>query len=201
MSLLFETIKIVNRQPQNLSYHNERMNKARRDLFGICEAVDLENIISVPSDLFGGVYKCRVVFNTEIREVNFEKYEPRKINGLKLVECNEINYDYKYTDRSKFEILKRECNCRSDEDIVVVKNGLMTDTSFSNIVFKKHDKWLTPSKPLLEGTQRAKLLKEGAIFPAVIHITELNNFEEIGLINAMINLEDRIKLTINSISR
>jgi 4-amino-4-deoxychorismate lyase len=201
MSLLFESIKITNKQPQNLFYHNERMSRTREELFGINKDIDLENIICLPSDLDNDIYKCRITYDKEIRKVSFEKYQKRKITRLKIVECNEIEYGYKYVDRVIFDKLKQQCNCKPDEDIIIIKNGLLADTSFSNIILKKNDKWFTPEKPLLDGTQRAKLLKEGVIFPASICADELIGFEEIGLINAMINFEDMIKLPINLIGK
>ena len=60
----------------------------------------------------------------------------------RLIEDNKISYSYKYTTRGSLNELltKRE---RYDE-ILIVKKGFITDTSYSNIIFFDGIKWLTP---------------------------------------------------------
>jgi 4-amino-4-deoxychorismate lyase len=78
------------------------------------------------------------------------------IESLKLVEDNTISYRHKYSDRSHLlELMNMRGDC---DDILIVKDGYITDTSFSNIVFFDGDKWVTPARPLLRGTMRESLL-------------------------------------------
>lgn len=59
------------------------------------------------------------------------------------------------------------------DEIIIIKNGLVTDTSFTNIAIYKHGMWLTPKHPLLLGTKRAALLEKGIIQEADITVDDL----------------------------
>ena len=197
MSQLLETIKIFNRAFQNIEFHNARFNASRQDLFGIDKPVLLENEISIPSTLTNDIYKCRITYSLQIEKVEFEKYTPRMIQSLKVVENNHINYAYKYADRSGLnELFDKRGEC---DDILIIKNGLVTDTSYSNIVFWDGKNWLTPSKPLLAGTARARLLKSNKIVEAEISKKDLKKFEKARIINAMNDLEESDDILIDKI--
>jgi 4-amino-4-deoxychorismate lyase len=197
MSRLLETVKIKNRQMLNLYYHNERMNRSRMEFFGCTEIIDLKDIVSVPGYLTDDVYKCRIIYNPDIESVEFERYNPKKIQTLKIVECNNIDYSYKFADRSVFaELQKQRGGC---DDILIVKNGFITDTSFSNIVFFDGEKAVTPSTPLLKGTMREKLIKDGKISESDICLKDLQKFQSVKLINAMLDLDDSESIDVNNI--
>lgn len=197
MSLLFETIRIDNSKICNIEYHNERLNWSRRELFGSENHIDLENLIIIPKDLLLGVARCRVSYESEIRKIEFMQYQPRKINSLKIVECNDVNYSFKYDNRSKLNEL---FELRGDADeILIVKNGFITDTSIANIVFYDGRKWVTPSTPLLKGTQRARLLKEGIIVEDEIRISELEKFNKAIAVNAMLEFNPNNYISIDKI--
>jgi len=186
--ILFETIKIQNKQLQNIEYHNKRFNQTRYELFGFCGQVKLEEIIKVPIDLDDKIYKCRVIYSGKIEKIEFEPYSPKTIKSLKIVECNAIEYKFKYFDRSIInELLDHRGAC---DDILVIKNGFVTDTSSANIVFWDGKSWITPTIPLLPGTKRKKLMEEEKITEKEIKVSDLQSFEEARLINAMIDLED-----------
>lgn len=194
---LFETIKVKNRQLQNIAWHNQRFNRTRLELLGIKEPLLLENIIQIPNNLDNGVFKCRIIYSNEIEKIEFEKYNPRKVYSLKVLECNDINYSYKYFNRKKLnELFQQKEDC---DDVLIIKNGLVTDTSFANIVFWDGQNWLTPSSPLLHGTARERLLQENKIVEADIKIDDLSKFKKARIINAMNDLGDTIEITINNI--
>ncbi|MCD4681375.1 MAG: aminotransferase class IV family protein [Bacteroidales bacterium] len=187
MSLLFETIKIDNSKACNIEYHNERLNRSRRALFSSEDPIDLAMLIIVPENMRSGVVRCRVAYEDEIRKVEYFPYQPRKIRSLKLIECDDIDYSFKFDDRTKLnELLKQKGNA---DDILIVKNKFITDTSFSNIVFHDGKKWITPSTPLLQGTKRTQLLKEKIIKEDEIKVSDLRNFSKAVLINAMVGFE------------
>jgi len=85
------------------------------------------------------------------------------------------------------------------DEILVVKNGMITDTSFSNIIFLKKGTWYTPEYPLLPGTRRADYLQKNQIFPQVIKPEDLGQYEEARLINSMRSLEDADPIQISRI--
>ncbi len=189
---LLETIKIHNRQIKNIAWHNQRFNRTRFELFGIKEPLALENIIQIPDDLSNEVYKCRIIYSEEIEKVEFEKYTPKNINSLKVVEYNEIDYSYKYYKRDKInELFQQRGNC---DDILIVKNGLVTDTSFANVVFWDWEKWITPAQPLLAGTARARLLYSKEIFEAEIKADDIQKYTKARIINAMNELNDTVDI-------
>jgi 4-amino-4-deoxychorismate lyase len=85
------------------------------------------------------------------------------------------------------------------DDILIVKNGYITDASFASVVFHDGAKWITPSTPLLAGTTTARLLECHAIIAGEIRKGDLRHFKKAALINAMIDLEDASLLGIENI--
>ncbi|MEI8047995.1 MAG: aminotransferase class IV family protein [Bacteroidota bacterium] len=187
MSPLFETIRIKDGVLQNLEYHNSRMNHCRKILFGASRPLNLENIIRIPNENRQGIYKCKIIYTKNIEQQSFELYTARSIDSLKLVTDDSIAYQYKTTDRSRLDKLfaQRE----KFDDVLIIKNGFITDTSFSNIIFYDGSQWLTPSNPLLNGTMRAHLLKYKLIAEKVIKAGDLPLFRKARLINAMLPFE------------
>lgn len=199
MNLLFETTKVQNRQLQNIQYHNDRFNRSRFDLFKISKPVYLDQIIEIPAELENHIYKCRITYGSKIEKIEFARYVPRIISSLKLVESNKLDYSFKYSDRSKLnELYEKRDNC---DDILIIKNGFITDTSIANIVFWDGSKWFTPSTPLLRGTNRARLLNEGRIFEKEIKPQDIYKFEKARIINAMVDVENSKDILIEKISQ
>ena len=188
MSLLIETIKVNGKQFQNITFHNSRFNKARKELFGCDNLVDISEVVKMPANIDNETYKCTVTYGNEIKDATFQHYTIRRISSFKLVTDNTIDYSYKFLDRSSLSTLfnrKEEC-----DEIIIVKNGFITDTSFSNLVFFDGKNWYTPSLPLLKGTKREKLLSERMIIESEIRTKDLIRFQKVGLINAMLELGD-----------
>jgi len=197
MCLLFETIKVIDGTFYNLDYHSKRLNFARQELYSGKNIIYLEDLLKVPENMRLGVVKCKVEYRKKIENIEFTAYNPRKINSFKLVYDDEISYSYKFSDRSRLENLKQ--NITADE-ILIVKKGLITDTSFSNIIFFDGKKWVTPSTPLLKGTKRQELLKKEIISEQLITPSDLKNFKKAKLINAMLDFEDSTEIEIKNIS-
>lgn len=199
MSRLFETIKVSNKKLFNLSFHNERMNRSRRELFECSDQIDLEKILHVPEEIGSGVYKCRVIYEKEIEKIEWAEYTPKKIERLKIIEADEINYSYKFFDREIFNTLLKQAGTGENEEILIIKNGKITDTSYSNIVLFDGKEWHTPAEPLLKGTQRAKLISEKKIIEKEIVLNDLKLYKEIKLINAMLEFEEAPTLPVKPI--
>ncbi len=184
MSLLFETIRLQEGVFTNLEYHNFRLNNSRKDLFAAHEPIKLEQVLQVPKGCETGIFKCRVIYGSAIESIQFELYQKKQVESLKLVEDNSITYDYKFSDRTPLlELFSLRAGC---DEILIVKNGFITDTSFSNIIFSDGKNWVTPATPLLRGTIRESLLKSNIIKAAKISAAGIRNFESARLINAML---------------
>ena len=182
MSLLFETIQCFNGVFQNLEAHNYRLNHSRKEVFGSDDKLQLQDNLLVPAEYASGLVKCKVIYGENIENIIFEHYEPRKVNTLKLIE-SDISYDHKWTDRNKINHLY-ERRGKAD-DILIVKNGFITDTSIANILFYNGQQWITPSSVLLSGTQRAKLIDEGLVIEKEVTVDTITSYESFMLINAM----------------
>ena len=128
--------------------------------------------------------KCRVVYDAEIRQVEYALYEPRRIERLRLIDGGEIDYTYKSTDRSALNALFEQRGAASD--VLIVKEDRITDTTIGNVALLSIAGWLTPEYPLLCGTQRASLLAKGLLHPADICVSELSDFSSICIFNAMV---------------
>ncbi|MGA3288543.1 MAG: aminotransferase class IV [Bacteroidota bacterium] len=187
MCLLLETVNVQNRQLQNIEAHNLRATNSRRILFGLEDTLDLRDFISLSDDLDDKLYKCRIVYAQTVQQVELLPYVPKRIQTLRLVLNDAIQYEHKYLDRSYFDKLLQSANA---DDILIVQHGLITDSSFANVVFYDGKNWVTPARPLLFGTKRQILLERGVIQQREIACTDLNRFTHVALINAMLDLGD-----------
>lgn len=199
MSLLLETIKVANRKLVNIAYHNARLNVSRRTLLNANSEWDLSTIVQIPDYLSETTYKCRVEYGQDIDFVEFVPYKRRVIKKLYLIQSNEISYSHKYVQRDAFNHLKLQIGDPENNDILIIKNGLITDTSYSNIVFFDGKCWITPDTPLLEGTKRKFYLNHQIIHEKKIRQDNIKQFSHARLINAMIDLDESVDIPIENI--
>jgi len=185
MSLLFESIQIFDGQPQRLNYHNDRLNRSRNQLMCSHADIYLEDYLNIPKEFSKGKVKCRIDYGQDVNKIEFVYYQEKRFLSFKMIDID-FNYDFKYGDRSVFDELKKTVS--ESTEVLLVKNGFITDTSFSNLLFKdKKGQWLTPHQPLLEGTQREFLLDEGLIEETEIKPNDLMRYTHFMLINAMLD--------------
>ncbi len=192
MCHLLESIRFENGAFHNLEKHQERLDRSRKNLFQATNRLLLEPLLNhhIPENLKKNqTYKCRVVYAIEAISVEFSPYQKPICRILQCVYDDNIDYSHKFHNRQHInELLKQKANA---DDILIVKNGLITDTSIANIICFNGKRWLTPSFPLLAGCQRQLLLEQGIIDTAEIRPEDLDTFEDIRLINAMNTIEDQ----------
>ncbi len=191
MGLLIETIRVEDGQLFNMEYHQQRANASAQQLWN-GKAPDLLNALNETSIPLKGVFKCRIIYGKKIGRIDFQPYTARPIQALKLVESNSINYALKYADRPAIDALFAQKGCA--DDILIIKNGLVTDTSYCNVLFEKNGKWATPDTPLLPGTMRASLLAKGIIIEERIKAADIHRFSRLKLINAMLPFDKGIEI-------
>ena len=182
MNKLLETIKIVDGKAQFLEYHNARLNYARRVLFNAQNYIDLKNIIQAPSQ--NGIYKSRIVYSKTIDSIEYSPYKNRDFKTFMVIADNSIVYNFKYlnrTDLNRLVALKDNA-----DDIIIIKNGFVTDSSIANLAFLYNDQWITPLNPLLKGTMRERLLRENKIVEAAIKLEDLKKFSNMAMMNALL---------------
>jgi len=181
-NLFFETIRIENGIAHNLSEHNRRLNRTRAEVFGAHDPIDLGKHLMAP--VSKKILRCRVVYGRTIEQIEYLPYSPRPLTRFAIVH-SAMTYPYKALDRSELNALFARRGA-ADEIIIVSEEGFVRDTSIANIALEIEGRWLTPARPLLLGTQRARLLAEGAIEPADLHVSDLKQAARMAVMNAMV---------------
>lgn len=197
MLQLIETICWQNGSFHRLPFHEDRMDLARKHFFGKPNKISLTDFLRIPDYLNNQIVKCRVTYSSEVENIEYETYKITSIKSLKLIEDDSIEYNYKFRNRDHLNKLL-EMRGNSDE-ILIVKDGHITDTSFSNILFLRDGTWFTPENPLLKGTRREFYLQNKLISLKLIKPDELLLYEEARLINSMRSIEDGEPIRITEI--
>ncbi len=175
-----ETIRVEDGIAFNLEYHQQRLNHTLTS-FGITTDIALSTLIIPPPE---GLFRCRIVYDGHDIDISYHPYSARVFRSLQAVICDDIEYSFKYADRGPIDRLFTQ---RADsEDIAIVKNGLITDTSIANLAFYDGSKWFTPKTPLLHGTTRQRLLDEGKLVTRDIHLESIADYQKIAVMNAMV---------------
>jgi 4-amino-4-deoxychorismate lyase len=193
-----ETICVRQRQLLNLPAHNERFNRTRLALWGLAQPLALQEVIALPDWLHPDqTYKCRVTYGREIETIEFEEYHVRPVHSLQLLNADGLDYTFKYADRQQLNALFAQRG--TAHDVLLVQNGLLTDTTYANVALFDGQSWHTPARPLLAGTQRARLIETGVLIPADIRLEDLPQFQYIKLLNAMLDWEQTPVIPIRAI--
>lgn len=182
-SSLLETIKIEDGIIGNLPYHQKRLNNSRKSVFDLEDPIDLKTHIKAPKK---GLYRCRVTYAKTLKSIEYIPYVPKVIYALKVIPTT-IDYSFKYAQRDYFtQLLKKHDDV---DEVILEKEGYITDTTISNIAFYDGKVWVTPKYPLLKGTMREKLVDEGFLELRNIKKESLSCYTHLALINAMIGFK------------
>lgn len=184
--MFIETICVENGVALNLGLHDRRMNRTRKVFYPDAPPIDLSEFLPDFSMLRGRC-KCRVSYARDLIDVEHSPCLPRSFRRLRLVNDDEIDYAHKRADR---EALNRLFALRGmADDVLIVRNGLLTDTSIANIALfdENRNRWLTPARPLLKGTKREQLLAEGILTESDLRAEQLPEFTRLRLFNALIH--------------
>ena len=178
--LLFETILIRKGSLQNTKYHELRMKRSRKALFNLNEHIDLrQSICHIPSN---GEYRCKVCYSDKIYNIEIKPYRYIEKKSFLLIDAD-FDYQYKYLDRSPIEYYKQ--SFPDFDDLIFIKNELVTDTTIANIAIYTDNQWLTPKNPLLRGTMREKLLAEDILKECNITYNDIFCAEKFAVMNAL----------------
>ncbi len=193
--MFLETICIKSGKAVNIDGHIKRMKKTA-SYFGFepPNIPDIEKLIT--PGMNRARLKCSIAYHTKINSISFERYQVRSIHSLKLIDATP-DYAYKFSNRNALNnLLSLREGC---DDILIVRNGCITDTSFSNVVFARGDELYTPRYPLLNGTKRQLLIEEGKIKEVDVTPDSINEYERVYLINAMLDVEDDVFIPVGQI--
>ena len=190
MSLLFESICVLNGRILNPKWHELRYHSAYSKLFGESPKKSLLAGLQIPIESQTGKVKLKIIYGQNQKEFSFQRYKTQKIERLKVVHHNKLDYSYKYSERQTLnELFTLKENC---DDVLIVKNGEITDTSYGNVIFFDGTNWVTPKNPLLKGTCRARLISDGKVSEQVIRVEDLKSLKVVKVINAMRDLEQKM---------
>jgi len=186
MYRLVESIRLQDGAFHNLPYHQQRMDESVRRLSGSPNRIRLANVLIPIHEK--GLYKFRLVYTTEgAWQHTITSYQPVRVNSLQVVYNDEINYSCKFENRSNLQ--KLFAGRGLADDVLIVKNGLVTDASYSNVVFFDGRHWVTPSTPLLPGVMRQVLLDAGEVRAEEIPVRAITTFKKVKLINALLGFQ------------
>lgn len=195
--LFIDTLKVENGKFIHPELHLQRICHTQQEAFGSHSPLELSDDL-VPEEKRHGIVKCRITYDRSIRDIRFDFYHSRIIRSLKLVEDRQIDYHLKYAERNGFARLLE--NKGEHDEILICRDGRITDTTYSNVVFFDGENYFTPTTYLLNGTKRQYLLHQGKIKEKDISIRDLSRYRCLYLINAMLDIENDIRVDINRIS-
>ena len=173
MCLFIETLRIEDGKVWYASLHDRRMNDTRRAFFG--PVPDLHVMDYLRPEAYTARTRCRLTYARDVIRVEYFPYHVRPVHSLQLV----VQAD-RYVLDEAFALRD------TADDVLIVRHGLLTDTSIANIALWDGCEWHTPAQPLLAGTQRRHLLDTGQIKETDIPVASLGNYRHIRLFNALI---------------
>ncbi len=179
--MLFETCLVVEGEVQNRSDHNERVSRSSRALW------DREIILpwevleaELPKE---GQTRLRVEYDiTGVIRVDSRPYFQSVMSTIKLFETY-LEYPYKFSDRTELESIFKHRGIA--HDVLMVIDGLVADTTMANVAMFDGKEWLTPCRPLLQGTCRARMLRQGLLKEYDISENMIRNAQSVVVMNAL----------------
>ena len=196
MSQFIESIKVEDTEIFLLDQHQKRVNETF-SYFGKEVSINIDEIFKSLKHDEDGLYKFKITYDlTGKYRTQMIPYAMSEIANFQLVENNLYDYSFKFEDRKELEKMKI---LSKGAEIIIVKNNHITDSSYSNLLFKKGKDWFTPKTFLLNGVQRQSLLKAKKIKEAEITLQNLSEFSHFQLINALNEADDAYSYPIDRI--
>lgn len=204
MSHFLETICIEQGQVHNLPYHLGRimrtLNECGVELSAASWSLLTEPLFANHAALAStGRTKCRLLYGTNgLEEVSYTPYHVRPVTSIQLVAAPGLDYHLKYANRDALNQLFQQR--KSADEVLIVQNDCLTDTSIANVALYNGTQWITPLHPLLKGTKRTQLLADGVLTEGVIRVADLSQYSHIRCFNALIGWGE-VELPISAIYR
>lgn len=180
MTKYFETIKCDDYEIFNLDYHCNRIANT------IALNINLSEYIYPPSNK---LLKCKVIYDESgILDVQYDEYKKREIKSFKIIYDDNIDYSKKSLNRDNINnhFKQRE----NSDEIIIIKNNIVTDTSIANIAVLHEGTWITSKSYLLKGTTRSRYINSNELIEKDITLDMLKNAEKVALMNAMIDFDE-----------
>ncbi len=182
---LLESIKVKDNRIHNLAYHQERIARSLKEHLGSTKTIDFAPIIADIVRLPDILFKLRLIYNDSFLKYEFVPYQLKDIHSLKCIYTSKVDYAYKYLNRWRLDSLYSRKG--SADDILIIKENMITDSYYCNVALEQDGKWYTPKTPLLKGTKRQLLIDEEVIIEAPLSVLDLSKYKHVRLFNAMID--------------
>ncbi len=185
MKRFIESIRIVNTKPVNISLHNERVSKTALHHYGTDLNLPIDKILKENDISVNTLYKLRIVYSNKLESYSIEPYLQKELRVLRAVTNDNIEYSFKYEDRAALDALySKRGDC---DDVLIIRRGIVTDTSYGNVLYSDGEKLYTPANPLLKGTKREQLLRDGKIIERDLPAGRIRDFLQWYVINSMLD--------------
>lgn len=185
MKRFIESICLADGELRNLELHQRRLLLTQLAHFGFTARIDLKTQLAHRSLPAVGLFKVRVTYGREIESIEVDPYQRHRVQRVELVEADGLDYRFKYADRHLLDALRNAV--APGVQPLIVQRGLVTDATYANVCAFDGEHWVTPVRPLLEGTARAAALALGQVQPATITAADLRagKYRRLKLINCM----------------
>ena len=186
-----ETLKIEHGVIQHLDLHLQRIHHTCLEYYGEKKNLDdMRGYFNLVVKNKQPLTKLSISYNLHHHHFVSSPYYIKKINTLYWVENNAIDYHLKYADRSLFDRYAQQVG--PENAVLIVQHGRLTDATYANLALWNGIEWHTPSHPLLQGTKRKYLLETNQLIEKDILVTDLKQYQQVALINAMLELGDSV---------
>ncbi|MBN8219814.1 MAG: aminotransferase class IV [Spirochaetes bacterium] len=185
-----ESIRLENGILPRLDLHQRRVNLTLLAHYGKAAAIDLTRELMHRSLPAAGLFKIRVTYDRKITGIDIDPYVRRAVARVELVDAAALDYRYKYGDRAALDALREKVSIAVQP--VLTRDGFVTDALYANVCLFDGKAWVTPEKPLLEGTARAAALAAGEVIAAPVRSEDFRKrkYSRIRFINCMTYFEE-----------
>ncbi len=196
---LLESIRWSDGRAELLHLHQERVDRSRARYYAKAPAFKLARVIGELDLPAEGLFKLRLIYGAGLQHWEVQPYRIREVRSLRVIEADALRYGRKYADRGGLdELFANRGRC---DDVLIVQRDHLTDSTYANLAFHDGQHWYTPGWPLLRGTRREELIRRGVIRPTVIRLRDLYKFEQVRLINAMMEWEEGPTFSTSAVLR
>ena len=196
MSRFIESIKVEDQKIFLVELHQKRMNETFSHFEKECK-IDIHSLFLNLEHDEDGLYKFRIEYDLDNNlKTQIVPHAISEHDDFELVIDNELNYHFKSADRTQFQKLKNDSDA---DEIIIIKENQITDTSYSNLLFLKDKTWFTPKTYLLNGVMRQSLLASKKIKEMEITIDNIKEYSHFQLINALNDFDEMFIYPIEKI--
>lgn len=200
MSRFLETIRICDGQPLHLDWHQGRVSDTFSKFYPGAAPFRLESLFRTSTPPAGSDLRWRIRYDHISCETEFSSFQVKPLQSLQLIRLPpEYSYWYKFADRRILELASSRRGVA--DDVLLIRDGWITDTTVANVAFLKNNRWYTPAIPLLAGTTWKRLVTHGTLTPRPIHVHDLDRYEACAVFNALRDWDPALAIPVGAIGR